>query len=85
MTDAAALQEFFAKPRTLVDEIRRSHPSLERGRVWCTRCDKWKDVDVGKCLTEGWPRCHGATMSIDSPKERETARKARDRDTCRNG
>lgn len=72
MTDILA--ERFAKPRTLYDEITRSHPSLLRGRVWCTRCDKWKDVDPDKCLAEGWPRCHGATMTIDSPEDRKAAR-----------
>jgi hypothetical protein len=75
MTDT--LTAFFAKPRTLYDEITRSHPSLIRGRVWCTRCTAWKDIDAAKCLKEGWPRCHGATMTIDSPPERKAAEKER--------
>ena len=32
--------------------------------------DELKDVDAAKCLREGWPKCHGATMSIDKPEER---------------
>ena len=63
---AAAL----GRGQALHDEIARSHPSLMRGRVWCVRCGGYKDVDPAKCLREGWPRCHGATMTIDSPKER---------------
>jgi hypothetical protein len=61
-----------AKPYTLYDEITRSHPSLMRGRVWCTRRNGWKEVDATKCLAEGWPRCHGATMTIDSREARRT-------------
>jgi Zn finger protein HypA/HybF involved in hydrogenase expression len=55
----------------LYDEIAQSHPSLARGRVWCARCNAYKDVDVARCLRSGWPKCHGATMSIDSPEERK--------------
>lgn len=65
----------FAKPRTLIDEITASHPSLLRGRVWCTRCGRSQAVDSAECLRKGWPRCCGATMSIDSPEERKAARK----------
>lgn len=60
--------------RTLYDVIAASHPSLLRGRVWCSRCNAFKDVDAAKCLREGWPKCHGATMSIDKPAERTNGR-----------
>jgi Zn finger protein HypA/HybF involved in hydrogenase expression len=53
----------------LYDTIARSHPSLLRGRVWCAKCNSFKDVDAARCLREGWPKCHGQTMSIDAPKE----------------
>lgn len=58
-----------AKHQGLYDEIARSHPSLLRGQVICLRCMKTRTVDPAKCLREGWPKCCGATMSIDSPKE----------------
>ncbi len=67
------MTEFRAPPRTLYDTIAASHPSLLRGRVWCSRCNAFKDIDAAKCLAEGWPRCHGATMTIDSPAERKAA------------
>lgn len=54
--------------RYLYDEISTSHPSLMRGRVLCVKCGTFKDVDAAKCLREGWPKCHGATMSIDKPE-----------------
>jgi hypothetical protein len=60
-----------AKPRTLYDEIAESHPSLLRGRVWCTRCNSFREVNAADALRNGWPLCCDATMSIDSPKKRE--------------
>lgn len=58
-----------ARRQALYDEILRSHPSLMRGRVWCGRCGQTRQVDAARCLREGWPKCCGATMSIDEPKE----------------
>lgn len=57
----------------LHDNIAQSDPKLARGRVWCTRCDRSQEVDSAECLRKGWPRCCGATMSIDSPAERKAA------------
>lgn len=48
-----------------------SHPSLVRGQVWCTVCGDTQRVDSGKCLKNGWPKCCGFTMTIDSPEERK--------------
>jgi hypothetical protein len=77
MTDT--LTPLFARPFSrLYDEIAASHPSLLRGRVWRIRCNAFKDIDPAKCLAEGWPRCHGTTMTIDSPAERKAAEKARE-------
>lgn len=56
------------------DKIARSHPSLERGRVWCHRCGHTQRVDSAQCLRSGWPLCCGETMSIDSPEERARLR-----------
>ena len=51
-------------------------PQLKRGRVWCRKCGRTLGVDSAECLAQGWPECHGETMTIDSPAER--ARLARD-------
>jgi hypothetical protein len=47
-------------------------PQLSRGKVWCVSCGSSRDVDAAECLASGWPRCCGATMTIDSPEERAT-------------
>lgn len=52
--------EFFGK-------VSKSHPSLERGKVWCKKCGKEQKVDSGKCLRSGWPECCDETMTIDHP------------------
>lgn len=64
-----------AKPRTLYDEIAESHPSLLRGREWCTRCSSFRAVNAAAALRNGWPRCCGMTMTIDSPQEQKDLRK----------
>lgn len=47
-----------------------SHPKLRRGTVWCVVCDRRQVVDAQACLRGGWPKCHGQTMTLDSPDER---------------
>lgn len=49
------------------DQIARSHPSLQRGVVWCKTCGRAKVADSAYCLQYGWPTCHGETMTIDHP------------------
>ena len=56
----------FLANRRLYDEIAASHPSLLRGKVWCS-CGKTRTVDPADCLRNGWPKCCGGTMSIDKP------------------
>ena len=51
--------------------IAKSHPKLERGRVWCTECGRSQAVNPAECLRHGWPKCCGYTMTIDSPRERD--------------
>lgn len=46
-------------------------PQLVRGRVWCRTCGHTQLVSSAHCLAVGWPKCHGETMTIDSPAERE--------------
>lgn len=52
------------------DYIVAEVPQLERGRVWCHRCENTFRVNAAECLASGWPKCCGETMSIDSPEER---------------
>jgi len=49
----------------------KSHPSLSRGRVWCTTCGRSQKNDSANSLQNGWPKCCGYTMTIDSPEERK--------------
>lgn len=46
------------------------HSSLSRGMVWCTSCGRSQRIDPANCLQNGWPKCCGYTMTIDSPSER---------------
>lgn len=49
------------------DKLARSHPSLERGQVWCRHCGHSQRVDSADCLRTGWPKHCGYTMTIDHP------------------
>lgn len=53
-------------------------PAIARGRVWCTVCGRSRLVDGAQCLSRGWPKCCGYTMTIDSPHERLARRALRD-------
>ena len=50
--------------------LAKSHAKLMRGQVWCRSCGDTKFVDPVAALRKGWPKCCGATMTIDSPQER---------------
>lgn len=52
------------------DSVIQAVPQLRRGIVWCTTCGNEQHVNSGKSLQEGWPKCCGHTMTIDSPEER---------------
>lgn len=56
---------------TLHDKIAASHPSLQRGQVWCRTCGREQRVDSAECLRYGWPKCCGYTMTIDRPEKPE--------------
>ena len=43
---------------------------LARGQVWCCKCGSTQMVNSGGALRNGWPKCCGETMTIDSPEER---------------
>ncbi len=36
-------------------------------RVYCRTCGSSQPVDSAECLTSGWPKCCGYTMTIDKP------------------
>ena len=48
---------------------------LRRGQVWCKTCGHPQRVNNG--LVNGWPKCCGYTMTIDSPAERAETNDAR--------
>jgi hypothetical protein len=54
---------------TLIDDIAEAVPKVKRGIVWCKTCGREEKVVNG--LQNGWPKCCGYTMTIDSPAERE--------------
>lgn len=44
-------------------------PQLARGRVWCRSCGSTQRVNSNGAMRNGWPKCCGYTMTIDSPEE----------------
>ena len=55
----------------LIAKLVSAVASLKRGRVWCRYCGRPKNVNSVNCLTGGWPKCCGYTMTIDSPEEQQ--------------
>ena len=55
----------------MYDKMVADVPQLVRGIVWCHTCGRQQTVSSAHCLAVGWPKCHGQTMSIDSPGERK--------------
>ena len=55
----------------LHDKLANSHPSLERGMVWCMECGNSQRVNSAIAIRNGWPKCCGYTMTIDSPEEQK--------------
>jgi hypothetical protein len=56
-----------AMKRRLASDI----PQLARGKVWCRTCGREQRVDAAGALSNGWPKCCGYTMTIDSPEEQK--------------
>jgi len=48
-----------------------THPSIQRGQVWCRECGGTQKVNPAYSLQHGWPKCCGYTMTIDSPEEQQ--------------
>lgn len=53
----------------MYEDIVEKSPALKRGIVWCRHCGKKQKVDPVASLKNGWPKCCGYTMTIDSPEE----------------
>ena len=54
-----------------IDNAVNSNDKLKRGQVWCLECGRTIKINSAGCLTGGWPKCCGYTMSLDSPEELE--------------
>ena len=46
-------------------------PQIKRGMVWCRTCGNSQKVNGISCMSNGWPKCCGYTMTIDSPEEQQ--------------
>lgn len=64
------VRELIERAAGLHERIAEDVPQIKRGMVWCTVCSRSQKVDGADCLRHGWPKCHGLTMTIDSPEER---------------
>jgi hypothetical protein len=73
----ADLSELIERVGGLHERIANDVPSIKRGIVWCTVCGRSQKVVGADCLRHGWPKCHGYTMTIDSPEERASLEKER--------
>lgn len=62
------LQRLVGLHERIADDV----PQIKRGMVWCKSCGRSQKVNGADCLRFGWPKCHGATMTIDSPEEQKT-------------
>lgn len=52
-------------------------PQLARGQVWCRTCGSTQKVGAAGAMRDGWPKCCGYTMTIDSPEEQAALAKKR--------
>lgn len=53
-------------------DLSHAHPKLSRGQVWCRTCGATLTGIYG--MRDGWPKCCGHTMTIDSPEEQRELR-----------
>ena len=51
-----------------MEDFMEVHAKLSRCHVWCRKCGRTQRVD-GNPIRDGWPKCCGYTMTIDSPEE----------------
>ncbi|MHC4062286.1 MAG: hypothetical protein ACYSR6_11895 [Planctomycetota bacterium] len=57
------------------ESIASEVPQIARGQVWCRHCGSTQKVNGAGCLRDGWPKCCGYTMTIDSPEEQRVLRR----------
>lgn len=57
-----------------LDKIATEIPQLRRGKVWCRTCRSERSMGGENGLRNGWPKCCGYTMTIDSPEEQTRLR-----------
>ena len=55
----------------LHDAIAKQIPQLARGQIWCRQCGKTQRADSLDAIRNGWTKCCGYTMTIDSPEEQK--------------
>lgn len=46
-------------------------PQFKRGLVWCRECGREQSVNAVGAVSNGWPKCCGYTMTLDSPEEQK--------------
>jgi len=61
--------DFIKRASGIHQKIVNDVPQLKYGKVWCRTCGKMLLVNSAKCLSSGWPKCCGYTMTIDEPEE----------------
>jgi hypothetical protein len=69
VTPSGQVASTHSTPVVLHQTLAMCHPGLTRGQVWCRKCGATRKVDSADCLQNGWPKCCGETMTIDSPTE----------------
>lgn len=44
---------------------------VDRGIAWCEECGTTKQFNPALVKRDGWPKCCGFIMTVDSPEERK--------------
>ncbi len=54
-----------------LNKLGETVPPLHRGQVRSRECNATRREASANCLSAGWPKCCGYTMTIDSPEEQQ--------------
>ena len=68
--DFNTFRDIVNKGNKFLKKVVNENDKLKRNKVWCKKCGRSVLVNSYDCLQNGWPRCCGETMTIDSPEER---------------
>lgn len=60
------LSKFKKLTNTMNNIINNSHSDLTNAKVSCSLCQFTMQVDAGSALQNGWPKCCGYTMILQS-------------------